>query len=67
MQEAQAIIPREIGVMIEVIQRCVKTLLFLCAGLSLRGRVQGFPPFTMNLACGYFCRKIEEKYSQKKP
>ena len=67
MQEAQAIIPREIEVLIEVIQRCVKTFLFLCAGLSLRGGGRGFPPFTMNLAPGYFRRKIEEKYNQKKP
>ena len=30
-------------------------------GLSLRGRGQGFPPATMNMAPGYFHRKIEEK------
>ena len=27
----------------------------------------GFSPFTMNLARGYFRRKIEEKYNQTKP
>ena len=36
-------------------------------GLSLRGGGWGFPPATMNLAPGYFQRKIEEKKNQKKP
>ena len=30
-------------------------------GLSLRGRGREFPPATMNMAPGYFHRKIEEK------
>ena len=30
-------------------------------GLSLRGGGQEFPPATMNMAPGYFHRKIEEK------
>ena len=36
-------------------------------GLPLRGRRWGFPPASMNVAPGYFHRKIEEKENQKKP
>ena len=35
-------------------------------GLSLRGGGRGFPTAKMNMAPGYFHRKIEEKYNQKK-
>ena len=31
------------------------------AGVSLRGGGWGFPPATMNMALGYFQRKITEK------
>ena len=33
----------------------------------LRGGGQGFPHTTMNVAPGYFQRKTEEKWNQKKP
>ena len=36
------------------------------AGLSLRGGGQGFPPATMNVAPGYFHRKIEEEKKEPK-
>ena len=35
-------------------------------GLSLRGMGLGFPLATLNIASGYFHRKIEAKYKQKK-
>ena len=34
---------------------------FSTTGLSLRGAGQGFSPATMNVALGYFHKKIEEK------
>ena len=34
-------------------------------GLSLRGGGRGFPPATMNLAPGYFDKKIEENRTKR--
>ena len=36
------------------------------SGLSLRGGGRGFPLATMNVAPGYFDRKIEEKQNKTK-
>jgi len=49
----------------------IQRILIICniihPGLSLRSGGRGFPPATMNMAPGYFQRKIKEKENQKKP
>ena len=42
-------------------------IVFYKSRAVLRGGGQGFPHTTMNVAPGYFQRKTEEKWNQKKP
>ena len=45
---------------------CSVAALKKISGLSLRARGWGFHPVAMNVAPGYFHKKKEEKYNQKK-